>query len=40
MINAEGISPISGPKNGIILVIPIITLTSSAYGIFKMTHTM
>ena len=32
---ALGIAPIYGPKNGITLVTPTITLTSIAYGIFK-----
>ena len=31
---ADGMAPIKGPKNGIILVIPIITLISTAYGMF------
>ena len=33
--NALGTAPINGPKNGITLVTPTITLIRSTYGIFK-----
>ena len=33
--NVLGIAPIYGPKNGITLVTPTITLTNIVYGIFK-----
>ena len=37
---ALGMAPIYGPKNGMILVTPTITLINSGYGIFKMDTPM
>ena len=37
---ADGIAPINGPKNGITLVTPTITLTKSVYGIFMRDNPM
>ena len=39
-ISADGIAPIKGPKNGIILVMPTKTLISKAYGILQSDVTM
>ncbi len=33
--SALGIAPMNGPKNGIMFVTPIMTLTSIVYGILK-----
>jgi len=37
--NAQGTAPIKGPKNGIMLVTPTMTLISIGYGIFMMLTT-
>ena len=37
--NAQGTAPINGPKNGIMLVTPTMTLISIGYGIFMMLTT-
>ena len=36
MIIADGLAPIKGPKNGMILVTPIMVLTHIVYGRFRM----
>ena len=37
---ADGMAPINGPKNGMILVTPMITLIKAVFGIPKMEQTM
>ena len=39
-INRQGMAPMMGPKKGITLVTPTVTLTSMGYGIWKMAHRM
>ena len=34
----QGIAPITGPKNGIILVTPIINAISTGYSILRIVH--
>lgn len=40
IIKIDGMAPIYGPKNGIIFVMPTITLTRTAYGILNIRVNM